>query len=55
MALPALRKKQIEEVIHIALVAHHLITYARECELGRHMASNYAISEKSTPPRLAHG
>ena len=43
MALPALRKKQIEEVIHIALVAHHLITYARECEQGRQMASNYAV------------
>ncbi|HJT13150.1 MAG TPA: DUF4070 domain-containing protein, partial [Dongiaceae bacterium] len=42
MALPALRKKQIEELIHIALVSHHLITYARECEEGRQMASNYA-------------
>jgi radical SAM superfamily enzyme YgiQ (UPF0313 family) len=43
MALPALRKKQIEELIHIALVAHHLITYARECEQGRQMASNYGV------------
>jgi radical SAM superfamily enzyme YgiQ (UPF0313 family) len=52
MALPALRKKQIEEVIHIALVAHHLITYARECEQGKHMASNYAIREKLKARRL---
>jgi radical SAM superfamily enzyme YgiQ (UPF0313 family) len=42
MAWPALRKGQIEELIHIALVAHHLITYARECERGMQMASNYA-------------
>jgi hypothetical protein len=42
MAWPALKKGRIEEVIHIALVSHHLITYARECEQGRQMASNYA-------------
>ncbi|MGH6891979.1 MAG: DUF4070 domain-containing protein, partial [Dongiaceae bacterium] len=42
MAWPALRKGQIEELIHIAFVAHHLITYACECEQGRQMASNYA-------------
>jgi radical SAM superfamily enzyme YgiQ (UPF0313 family) len=43
MAWPALKAKRIEEVIHIGLVAHHLITYARECEEGRQMASNYAV------------
>ena len=42
MAWPALKKGRIEELIHIALVSHHLITYARECEQGRQMASNYA-------------
>ncbi len=42
MAWPALRTGKIEDLIHIALVAHHLITYARECEQGRQMASNYA-------------
>lgn len=43
MAWPALRAGRIEELIHIGLVGHHLITYARECEQGRHMASNYAV------------
>jgi hypothetical protein len=38
-------------VIHIALVSHHLITYARECERGMQMASNYAA--KPVPPRKA--
>ncbi len=52
MALPALRKKQIEEVIHIGLVAHHLITYARECEQGRQMASNYAVRPAALSQRL---
>lgn len=42
MAGPALRHGRIEEVIHIGLVAHHLITYARECEAGRQRASNYS-------------
>jgi radical SAM superfamily enzyme YgiQ (UPF0313 family) len=48
MAWPALRKVQIEELIHIALVSHHLITYARECEQGRQMASNYAVRTAAT-------
>jgi hypothetical protein len=42
MARSALRAGRIEDVIHIGLVGHHLITYARECEQGRQMASNYA-------------
>lgn len=52
MAKPALRKGQIEELIHIALVAHHLITYARECEQGMQMASNYG-TKPSTLPKAA--
>ena len=56
MAWPALKKGQIEEVIHIALVSHHLITYARECEQGRQMASNYAMRSKvAQQPALARG
>jgi hypothetical protein len=31
MAAPRLRDGRIEEVIHIGLVAHHLISFAREC------------------------
>jgi hopanoid C-2 methylase len=52
MAWPALRKGRIEELIHIALVAHHLITYARECEEGRQMASNYTAGPAPTERRL---
>lgn len=53
MAWPALRKGQIEELIHISLVAHHLITYARECEQGRQMASNYAVRPATAARRVA--
>jgi radical SAM superfamily enzyme YgiQ (UPF0313 family) len=51
MAWPALKTGRIEALIHIALVAHHLITYARECEQGRHMASNYAAGAGSVVGR----
>jgi hopanoid C-2 methylase len=51
MAWPALRNGRIEELIHIALVSHHLITYARECERGMQMASNYAV--RPAPSRKA--
>ncbi|MDY0881242.1 B12-binding domain-containing radical SAM protein [Dongia soli] len=46
MAWPLLREGRIEDLIHIGLVAHHLITYARQCEAGRHTASNYASHGK---------
>jgi radical SAM superfamily enzyme YgiQ (UPF0313 family) len=52
MAWPTLRKGHIEQFIHIALVAHHLIIYARECEEGRQMASNYAVRPAPAPRRL---
>ena len=34
MALPALLKGQIESVIHVAAVSHHMILFARECARG---------------------
>jgi radical SAM superfamily enzyme YgiQ (UPF0313 family) len=34
MAWPALKSGDIEPVIHIGLVAHHLIQFARDCEAG---------------------
>jgi hypothetical protein len=34
-ALRALRRGNIEELIHISVVAHHLILFARECADGR--------------------
>lgn len=56
MAWPALKTKKIEELIHIGLVGHHLITYARECETGRQAASNYqSTAIPDAPRRLAAG
>lgn len=48
MARPALKKGNIEAVIHVGLVAHHLIHFARDCEAGVGEYSFYA--EKGTAP-----
>jgi hypothetical protein len=42
MAKPALRTGDIETVIHVSLVAHHMISYAREAEAGFQNASFYS-------------
>jgi hopanoid C-2 methylase len=42
MAWPALRAGKIEELIQIALVAHHMIVFARECAVGQQSAAFYA-------------
>ena len=42
MALPALRAGKIEELIQVALVAHHMIVFARESATGRQSAAFYA-------------
>ena len=49
MALPALRAGRIEELIQVALVAHHMIVFARECATGRQSAAFYA--DRGTAPR----
>ena len=41
-AWPLLRQGRVEEVIHIGLVAHHLISYTREALAGRQNASYYS-------------
>jgi hopanoid C-2 methylase len=46
MAAPALRAGQIAELIAVALVAHHLICFARECTQGLQSASFYADQAK---------
>ncbi len=46
---PLLRRGRVEEVIHVGLVAHHLISYAREAVAGRQNASYY--SPRATPAR----
>lgn len=42
MALPAFRKLDIEAIIHVGLIGHHLIEFARECSGQKESASFYA-------------
>lgn len=42
MANKMLKSADLESFIHISLVAHHLIEFARECESGKESASFYA-------------
>lgn len=51
MARPALKSGNIEAVIHVGLVAHHLIHFARDCEAGVGEYSFYA--EKGAAKRSA--
>lgn len=52
-AWPALKKKKIESVIHMGLVSHHLIKFARECSQGNEAASFYAQRLKDKQKREA--
>jgi hopanoid C-2 methylase len=45
-----LRQGRIENIFQIALVAQHLINYARDCVAGRTHASNYAKRVRPQPP-----
>ncbi|XGV95245.1 MAG: B12-binding domain-containing radical SAM protein [Leptolyngbya sp. BL-A-14] len=47
MAGPKLKTGNIENLIHIGLVAHHLITFAQECSRGEQAASFYAQKVKA--------
>src|SRR5277367_865742 len=38
-----LKQGNIETIFQVAMVAHHLITYARECTEGKMQSSNYSI------------
>jgi radical SAM superfamily enzyme YgiQ (UPF0313 family) len=51
-AWPLLRAGRVEDMIHVSLVAHHLITFAREAVSGRQNASFYS-SRTSTAGRPA--
>ena len=44
MAKPALKSGDIETVIHVSLVAHHMISFARESEAGFQNASFYSAN-----------
>jgi hopanoid C-2 methylase len=42
LAKRALRRGDLEGIIHVGLVAHHLILFARECDQGEEEAAFYA-------------
>lgn len=41
-AWPLLKKGRVEDLLHVAIVAHHLITFARHAAAGRQNASFYS-------------
>ncbi len=43
MAWTELKQGNVETMFQVAMVAHHLITYARECTQGKMQSSNYSI------------
>ncbi|MBV8884425.1 MAG: B12-binding domain-containing radical SAM protein [Chroococcidiopsidaceae cyanobacterium CP_BM_RX_35] len=49
MALPELKAGEIENLIHVGLVGHHLIQFAQECAMGEESASFY--SQKLRQPQ----
>lgn len=49
-ALPLLRKGQVEEVIHLAVVSYHLIKFARDIAEGRMEACFYSDPSQSGSP-----
>jgi hopanoid C-2 methylase len=53
MAWPLLKAGRIEDVIQVALVAHHLISFARDAVRGRQNASFYSPNTRSLPEPAA--
>jgi len=53
MATKALRRGDFEALIHIGMVSHHLITFAREAGAGRQKASFYAHDSSLKPELVA--
>jgi hopanoid C-2 methylase len=45
MAWRQLKQGNVENVFAIAIVAHHLITYSRECTEGKMQSSNYSMRQ----------
>jgi hypothetical protein len=43
MAWTELKQGNVETMFQVAMVAHHLITYARECTEGKMQSSNYSM------------
>jgi radical SAM superfamily enzyme YgiQ (UPF0313 family) len=57
MAFRQLRQAKVETMFQVAMVAHHLITYARECVAGKlkgsHFTDTAVKSRSSSPPECA--
>lgn len=51
LAWPALKSGNIEAVIHVGLVAHHLIHFARDCAAGVGEYSFYSEKRPASPAR----
>ena len=51
MAWPALKRKDIDQLIHIGVVSHHLIQFTRRCLSGAGESSFYAPVLTTTPVR----
>ncbi len=49
MAQPALKAGNIETLIHVGLVGHHLIQFAQECAIGEESASFYSQKLRQGP------
>ena len=45
MAWTELKQGNVETMFQVAMVAHHLITYARECTEGKMQSSNYSVRQ----------
>ncbi|HEV2692442.1 MAG TPA: DUF4070 domain-containing protein [Verrucomicrobiae bacterium] len=45
MAWRELKQGNVENVFAVGIVAHHLITYARECTQGKMQSSNYSMRQ----------
>lgn len=53
MARPLLRRGKIEDLIHVGLVAHHLITFARDAAAGDANAAFYSARARPARQRAA--
>jgi radical SAM superfamily enzyme YgiQ (UPF0313 family) len=54
-ALPLLRRGRIEDLIHVGLVAHHLIAFTREALAGGQNASFYSAKDRTRDVAAATG
>jgi radical SAM superfamily enzyme YgiQ (UPF0313 family) len=53
MALPLLRKGDIESFLHVSFVSHHLITFASKAARGQTNASFYSAKSRELLPRAS--